>query len=232
MKPSTLPQLTGTTTFSRDQIGIVLLLVIGIMGQLIVFLIPDPLEILTPQIPMITPQDWSGSYIGTELFFTDNWRTSYSDPWRPFLWEEKREFFQTLYLTGDNFLSSIDQTVVWYANSDENADAWNELNPDTYNSWPIIERRLGSDTPVSYLACNPDLGSSPPQCWYLAYWKHWFTAIFFYRQSNENSFNEAILMQDIRQLTARADQLLMSAPDEPCFAFLCTNNNKERSGRK
>ncbi|HEX5840582.1 MAG TPA: hypothetical protein VFY26_22270 [Anaerolineales bacterium] len=211
--------------------GIVLVLVIGILGQLIVFLIPDPLEVLAPQIPMITPQDWPGSTIGTELFFTDNWRVSYSPsaPWSPFLWDEKRGFFQTLYLTGDNFLSSIDQTAVWYENPDENAALWkNELETGTYNGWPILESRLSTDTPASLLACNPDVVGSPPQCWYLAHWEHWFTAIFFYRQSSEDILiNEDTLLQDIHQLTARADQLLMSAPDEPCFGFLCTNSNRQ-----
>jgi hypothetical protein len=225
MNSSSLPHLTGRTSVSRDRIGILLLLTIGIAGQLIVLLIPDPLDILAPQVPMLIPRDWRGSYIGTELFFTDNWRASYNadTPWSPFAWDEKRGFYQSLYLTGDNFLSSVDQTIVWYADPIENANVWKkELDASTYNSWPILESRLSSDQPASLLACNPDVANSPPQCWYLAYWEHWFTAIFFYRQSNGETFTEDLLMQDIRQLTARADELLMSAPDEPCFGFLCT----------
>src|SRR5688572_18612493 len=150
---------------SRDRIGILLALLIGVGGLIFVFLLPDPLLRLAPQIPVLSPQDWPGSYIGTELFLTDNWRTSNSDPWRPFLWEEKRGFFQSLYLSGDDVNASIDHTVVWYADPGENANAWKELDTGTYNSWPIVERRLDSDKPVSYLACNPDLASSPPQCW-------------------------------------------------------------------
>ncbi len=230
MKPSSLPLRADNRNLSRDQMGILLLLTIGITGQLIVFLIPDPLDILAPQIPMLTPRDWQGSYIGTELFFTDNWRASYNadTPWSPFVWDEKRGFYQSLYLTGDHFLSSVDQTIVWYADPSKNANVWKkELDAGTYNSWPILESRLGSDKPASFLACVPDPGpmTSPPQCWYLAYWEHWFTAIFFYRQSNGEIFTEDLLMQDIRQLTARVDQLLMSAPDEPCFGFLCTGRN-------
>jgi hypothetical protein len=230
MKPSSLSLLADKRNLSRDQLGILLALVIGIAGQLIVFLIPDPLDVIAPQIPMLTPQDWPGSTIGTKMFFTDNWRVGYSPstPWSPFVWEERRGFFQSLYLTGDNFLSSIDQTVVWYADPGENADVWKkEVDAGTYNGWPIVESRLSSDKPASFLACNPDLASSPPQCWYLAYWEHWSTAVFFYRQSNEDSLiNEDILMQDIHQRTARVDHLLMSAPDEPCFGFLCTNSNR------
>ena len=76
MNPFSLPHLTGRTSVSRDRIGILLLLTIGIAGQLIVFRIPDPLDILAPQIPMLTPREWQGSYIGTDLFFTDNYRVS------------------------------------------------------------------------------------------------------------------------------------------------------------
>jgi hypothetical protein len=227
MKPSSLPLRANERNLSRDQMGILLALIIGIAGQLIVFLIPDPLKILAPQIPLLTPRDWQGSYIGTELFFTDNWRASYSveTPWSPFVWDEKRGFYQSLYLTGDDFLSSVDQTIVWYADPIENANVWKkELDAGAYNGWPIIESRLSSDRPAFLLACVPDPGpmTSQPQCWYLAYWEHWFTAIFFYRQSNGETLTDDLLLQDIRQLTARVDQLLMSAPDEPCFGFLCT----------
>jgi hypothetical protein len=227
MKPSSLPLRARERNLSRDQTGILLALIIGIAGQTLVFLIPDPLDILAPQIPMLTPRDWQGSYIGTELFFTDHWRASYNldTPWSPFVWDEKRGFYQSLYLTGDNFLFSIDQTVVWYADPIENANVWKkELDAGTYNGWPILESRLGSDKPASFIACNPDMVSSPPQCWYLAYWGHWFTAIFFYRQSNGETLTADLLSQDIRQLTARADELLMSARDEPCFGFLCTGS--------
>ncbi len=35
-----------------------------------------------------------------------------------------------------------------------------------------------------------------------------------------------LLMQDIDQLTTRIDQLLMSAPEEPCVGFFCTNSKR------
>ena len=230
MNLSSLPGRTGRTSLSRDQIAILLLLTIGIGGQLVVFLIPDPLDILAPEVPMLTPRDWPGSDMGTELFFTDYLplRNSPDTPWTPFVWDETRGFYQSLYLTGVNFLSSVDQTVGWYANPDENANAWRKgFELGTYNGWPFIETHQSPDQPSSFLACIPDPGpmTSPPQCWYLAYWRHWFTAIFFYRQSNGETLTEALLLQDIRQLTARADELLMSAPDEPCYGFLCSGSN-------
>ena len=227
MTTSAFSGTAGKRNLSRDQIVTLLALVIGIAGLLIVFLIPNPLDILAPQTPMLTPQDWPGSDIGTEIFFTDNWRVSYNSdfPWSPLRWEERRGFYQSLYLTGDNVNYSIDsfidQTVVWYANPDENAAVWKrEFDTGTYNGWPFIETHLSSDQPASFLACYPDpsLETSPPQCWYLASWGHWFTAVLFWRQSDE-----VLLMQNIHQLTDRVDQLLMSAPDEPCYGFLCTN---------
>lgn len=221
MKPSLLSSLTGTINLPRDRVIILLLFTISVTGQIIVFLIPDPLWILAPQIPMLSPQDWRGSHIGTEMFFTDNWRTSPTDPYRPFLWEEKRGFYQSLSLPQDTANIFIDQTIVWYADPGENAEEWNQLDPDTYNGWPIIERSIDTDQPISFLACNPDLSGSPPQCWYLAYWEHWFTGVFFWRQEDED-----LLLQDIHKLTRRVDQLLMSAPEEPCFWFLCTNGEE------
>src|SRR5215216_6352009 len=211
MKPDGLTGVAGKRYLLKDHVGILLLLVIGIVGELTVFLIPDPLKILAPQLPMLAPQYWSGSYIGTKLFFTDNWRVSYNPdtPWSLFLWEEKRGFYQSLYLSEGDFVASVEQTVIWYADAGENASVWKkELDTGAYNGWPILERRLGSDEPAFFLACNPDLSSSPPQCWYLTYWRHWFSAVLFYRQVDGE-----LIMQDIDQITARLDQLLMSAPD-------------------
>lgn len=225
---SSLFSQTNNKRFSSDQLATLLMLVIGISGLVMVFLIPDPLPMLAPQLPLLTPADWPGSHISTKLFITDNWRVSYdaNTPWSPFLWEEKRGFQQSLDLSDGDLVASVRQTIVWYANPGENADVWKkELTSGTYNGWPIVESSLSSDKPASLLACNPDLAGAPPQCWYLAYWEHWFTAIFFYRQSNEDIFNEDLLMQDIHQLTARANELLMAAPREPCFWFLCTNTN-------
>jgi hypothetical protein len=229
---SSLFRQTNNKLFSRDQLATRLVLVIGVAGLVIVFLIPDPLPMLAPQLPLLTPADWPRSHISTKLFFTDNWRVSYNAgfPWSPFLWEEKRGFYQSLNLAEGDLVTSVEQTIVWYANPSENANVWKkELDAGTYNGWPIVESRLSSDKPASLLACNPDLASAPHQCWYLAYWEHWFSAIFFYRQFNEDIFNEDLLMQDIHQLTARADELLMVAPPEPCFWFLCTNISRERN---
>jgi hypothetical protein len=57
MKPSSPSFLVDTRSLSRDQLGILLALIIGTAGQLIVFLTPDPLGILAPQLPMLTPRD-------------------------------------------------------------------------------------------------------------------------------------------------------------------------------
>jgi hypothetical protein len=194
--------------------GIRLVFAIGVTGLLIVFLIPDPLQVLAPQIPVLTPQDWPDSRIYPKLFITDRWP-----------WEEKRRFALNMDLNTDGHTSaSIMQALTWYADPSQAVFAWKQLNPESYNGWPIVERNVGTDRPASFLACNPDLSGSPPQCWYLAYWEHWYAEVFFWRQ-----FDEDLLLQEIHELTARVDQLLMSAPDEPCYGFLCTNSNEVRT---
>src|SRR3972149_9833556 len=156
MKPSFILRLFGNKNLSRDQIGIRLALIIGVIGLTIVFLIPDPAQVLAPQIPMLTPKDWQGSHKGTKLFFTDSWRTSPSAPLSPFPWEEKRGFFHSLYWSQGTVNASIDQTIVWYADPGEKAYEWNQLPPDEYNGWPILERSIDTNKPVSFLTCNPD----------------------------------------------------------------------------
>ncbi len=200
MKPSFIQRLIGNRNLLKNHVGTRWVFVIGVIGQLVVALVPYPLSILSPQLPLLTPQDWAGSYIGTKLFLTDNWRMSTSDPYRPFLWEEKRGFFQSLYSEPDTVNTSIEQTIVWYADPAENIKEWNRLDANTYNGWPIIERNVNKDKPISILACLPDGLDYPHQCWYLTYWGHWFTGIFFWGQSNKD-----LLIKDIHQLTGRID---------------------------
>jgi hypothetical protein len=193
----------------RDWLGMSLLLLLGISGMLSVSLLRDPLIRLTPMLPMLSPQDWPDSEVTQQVFIGD-----ISAPW-----DEQRTFQMTLSLVGEpSTIASIDQVLIWYADPSHAAAAWEELETGTYNGWAFKERQTEGDRPQSFLACNPDLVTSPPQCWYLAYWKHWRAEIFFWRQANEN-----LLLQDIEQLTDRVDQLLMSAPEEPCYGRLCTS---------
>ena len=193
-----------------------LALVIGIGGQIFVFLTPDPLVRLTPQIPVISTQDWPGSRVTTESFISD------TGPWR-----EKRQFAKGLSIENEMHNNShIDQMVVWYADPSEAAAAWNQLDSETYNGQPIVERSIGTDKPTSMLFCTiRNMPEDPRECWYLAYWEHWYTEVHFWSQ-----FDEDLQLPELQQITARVDQRLMSAPAEPCYGILCTGE-LENAGR-
>jgi hypothetical protein len=209
MKGSGLHSYLMKRFSNRDWLGMSLLLLLGISGMLSVSLLRDPLIRMSPMLPMLSPQDWPGSEVTQPVFIGD-----ISAPW-----EEQRTFQMTLSVVGEpSTIASIDQRVIWYADRSRATAAWEELDTGTYNGWDFKERQTEGDQPQSFLACNPDLVTSPPQCWYLAYWKHWRAETFFWRQSDEN-----FLLRDIEQLTDRVDQLLMSAPEEPCYGRLCTN---------
>ena len=193
----------------RDRIGILLALTIGIGGLIFVFLLPDPLLRLAPQIPVLSPQDWPGSYISIGPFI--------SDPSAP--WKEKRRFFMTLGLSSDEHTNAfIDQTVVWCADPAKAAAAWDQLDAKSYNGHPIVARNTDPGKPASMLFCvvkeSPD---SPWACTYLAYWGYWFTEVLFWSQ-----FEEDLQLPEMQQIISRVDQRLMSAPEEPCYGWLCT----------
>ena len=210
MTISTQQRWTGSTNLSRrDRIGILLLLLIGIGALLLVFLLPDPLLRLAPQIPFLSTRDWPGSYVSTELFI--------SEPSAP--WKERRRFFRSLGVnSAAHIIPFIDQTVIWYADSADAAAAWDELDAQAYNGQPVAARDREPGKPASLLFCvvnqSPD---SPPGCTYLAYWGHWFTEVFFHSQLERD-----LLLPEVQQITSRVDQRLMSALEEPCYGFLCT----------
>ena len=52
----------------HDLMAIVLLLTAGIGGQ---FILSDPLKVLAPEVPMLSPADWPGSQYNLELLITD-----------------------------------------------------------------------------------------------------------------------------------------------------------------
>src|SRR4030065_1809638 len=136
MKPSFIRRLIGDRNLSRDQLGIRLALVIGVIGQLIVFLIPNPLWILAPQIPMLTPQDWPGSRISMQLFMTSKSRP----------WEEMREFRQPIVIENSAENTHIDQIVAWYADPRETMAAWDTPNPQ-FLIGPLVASSSGEGKP-------------------------------------------------------------------------------------
>jgi hypothetical protein len=209
MTRSPLHRWIRSQTLTRDRIGLLLALLIGIGGLLFVFLLPDPLLRLAHQVPMLSPQDWQGSYVSTELFISES-----SAPWK-----ERRRFFMTLGLNPDAHTNAfISQTMVWYADPMEAAAAWDQLDAESYNGQPIVARNTEQGKPASMLFCGENESADfPGNCIYLAHWEHWFTEVVFWSQ-----FEKDLQLPEVQQITSRVDQRLMSAPEEPCYGFLCT----------
>ena len=111
--------------------------------------------------------------------------------------------------------------MIWYADPAEAtaaAASWDELDAESYNGQPIVARNIEPGKPASLVFCVvTQSADSPPGCTYLAYWGHWFTEVFFRSQLEED-----LQLQEMQQITSRVDQRLMSAPEEPCYGFLCT----------
>lgn len=209
MLRSSLRRWIGSQTSSRDRIGILLALLIGTGGLLFVFLVPDPLLRLAPHLPMLSPQDWQGSYISIGPFISDPSPS----------WQEKRSFFMTLELNPDAHTNAfIDQTVVWYSQAEVAAAAWDALNTETYNGQSIVARITDRGKPASMLFCLSEEPPSPRNCTYLAYWGHWQTEVRFWSE-----FEEDLQLAEMQRIAARVDELLMSALAEPCYGILCTN---------
>jgi hypothetical protein len=195
---------------SRDFIGILLALLIGMSGQFFVFLLPDPLAGVAPKIPMLSPQDWPGSFIATDMFI--------SEPWMP--WKEKRVFFMTLGLNNDLHTNAIiDQTAAWYADTMATEAAWNQIHLDPSIWEPVVAANPGNGKPASRLFCvKKEMPDSPHECTYFAYWEHWYTEVHFWSQ-----FDEDLQLPELQHIAARVNRLLMSALAEPCYGSLCTS---------
>ena len=171
------------------------------------FSIPDPFAALVPQIPLLSPPDWPGSHASIGFGISTGWR-----------WQEKREFSSALVLNTGTYYAELGQTAVWYADPGEAAADWNQLDTKSYNGQPIVASYIGKEKPASMLFCSEkDLPDDPRECWYLAYWEHWYTEVRYWSQ-----FDKDPQLMELQQITARVDQLLMSVPDEPCYGILCT----------
>jgi hypothetical protein len=192
----------------RDRIGILLALIVGIGGLVFVFILPDPLLRLAPQIPFLSSQDWQGSYVSTKLFM--------SEPSAP--WKERRRFYRSLGLNPDEHTNAlIDQTMIWFANPAKAAAAWDQLDTKFYNGQPIVARNTEQGKPASMLFCGLNESADfPGHCFYLAYWDHWYTEVRFWSQ-----YEEDLQLPEIQQIISRVDQRLIAAPAEPCYGILC-----------
>lgn len=202
-------QWTADRFLLTDRIGILLTLAIGLGGLIFVFSIPDPFASLPPQTPLLRPEDWPGSSANLSLgISTDG------------AWEEKRTFLTELYLSADTYAAGIYQTAIWYADPMHAAAYWNELDSASYQDEPIVTKIRGDGKPASMLFCGNGGLSLPEgfrECWYLVYWKHWYTEVNY-----RSTLTEDLHLLEMWKIATQVDQLLMSAPPEPCFWILCT----------
>jgi hypothetical protein len=195
--------VAGKRYRSRDLIGILLALAVGISGQLF---LADPLKILAPSLPVLSPADWQGSQDNREPIILSG-----------SAWNEKRSFQQSIVLIKNQKpVASATQIIVWYADLTQTKAAWNQHKREPYYDFPIIARGTNEDEPASLLFCGPPVSDTPGECAYRAYWGHWYTQVTFYGGNSED-----FPLSEMRKLTDRIDQLLMSAPDKPCQGFFC-----------
>jgi hypothetical protein len=173
----------------------------------------NPVGILTPDRPMLSREELPNS--AATPVYEDSQSGSIS---------QQREFHVTLIIgeedqtyRGDGWLSNkgatISQKVFWYAEPTEAVFAWeqseNELKDEFSNIPPMVSNSLGENNPASSLYCS-DEPNNRRICVYLSYWKHWHTEIRFL-----SGGDEYLSFTDIQNLSAKATELLMSAPDKP-----------------
>ncbi len=192
-----------------NRVGILLALAIGIGGLIFVFSIPDPFANLASQTPLLTARDWPGSYVGIPLGISTEWA-----------WQEKREFHTELELHTDTYSAGISQIAIWYADPKQAAADWNKLDSASYKDQPIVASVRGDGKPASLLFCGSGKLRLPEgfrECWYLVYWEHWYIEVNY-----RSTLAEDLHTLEMQKITTRVDQLLMSAPTEPCYGIICT----------
>lgn len=185
-----------------DLVGITIFLVLGVFGLIVV---SNPIRILIPNHPMISPQDWPGSLSSEGVEIIDGTQ-----------WNEKRELLIRLNLDKPGgYDTEITQNAIWHTNMEETALMWKESRLD--RDWKLIsENGISRDKPASRLYCRDDL--NPPYkitCYFYAYRGHWFTTIHFTSKSDNS-----LIFAEIQRISARAEQLLMSVADEEIAAAL------------
>ena len=183
----------------RDWTLILLLLSLGLLGQFILF---DPLRILAPDLPMLSPHDWPGSQLTTPRLIMAGWQ-----------WRSQRSFLQSIDQPPG---AGVTQVIAWYADQSQAAAAWEQHKSEPYYDYPILATSTESNRPQSILFCTPVEPMTSRECSYRAYWGNWYTYVDFYARTTEEFPPE-----EMQILMQRVDQLLMSAPDKPCQGFFC-----------
>jgi hypothetical protein len=189
-----------------DLIGILLLLAAGISGQL---LLSDPLRFLfrASELPMLSPEDWPSSQISRELSIIGG---------HP--WSHQRKFGQDMVLIKNNMtMEEVDHYIVWYSDLTQAETDWKLYQRLPTSDFQVIVSSTDKNKPESVLFCLTPGIQIPHECYYHAYWEHWFTEVYFYGRTDED-----LPFSEMQTLMDRTDQLLMSAPDKPCQWLSCT----------
>ena len=195
--------MVGNRNLVRDLIGIVLALAVGLGGQL---LLSDPMRVLAPELPVLSPQDWPGSQFFGPLRIEGG---------RP--WSDQRAFQQSIALIRNEVgVAEATQRISWYADLTQAAAAWDQHKSEPFWDFPIVARNTGNNKPESLLLCSTPEPDISPLCSYRAYWEHWYTEVTFTSRTIDD-----LPPSEMQKLTNRIDQLLMSAPDKPCQGFFC-----------
>lgn len=188
-----------------DLIGILLVLAVGISGQL---LLSDPLRFLfrASELPMLSPEDWPGSQISRELSIIGG---------RP--WSHRRHFVKGIVLIKNEMtMAEAYQGIVWYSDLTQAETDWKRYQGLPTSDFQIIASSTDKSKPESVLFCITPGIQIPHECIYRAYWEHWSTAVSFYGRTDED-----LPFSEMQKLMDRTDQLLMSAPDKPCQWLSC-----------
>jgi len=186
----------------KDLFGISLILAIGIGGFLAA---QNPVPILVPEHPMLSADDWPGSHATRKLSISDAENL-----------EKRRDLHIRLNSNQDaNGISAeVSQSATWHADPKEAMLRWNEFHQETPGQGLVSENLMSREQPISRLYCDNELHYTT-RCTFYAYRGHWFTYIKFLSKSNEHFSTDEIM-----QITARANQLLMSVSDEQVAATL------------
>src|SRR5215216_13414 len=156
------------TNWLQDGIAILLLLAVGLAGQ---FILSDPLRILAPDLPMLSPEDWPGSQLSTPRLIMDGLE-----------WHIQRSFLQGIDQPPGG---GVTQVIAWYADRRRAAATWEQHKNEPYYDYPILAVSTASDRPQSILFCSPAEPLTSRECSYHAYWGNWYTYVDFYARTTE-----------------------------------------------
>jgi hypothetical protein len=186
----------------RDFVAILLLLGLGILGEIVVW---NPFRIVAPDVPMLSTADWNDSQYVVELLIAAR------------SWQEERSYLREMSLVKNGApVAGVNQQLEWYADIMEAKAVWMQNQSQPYGEYPLIARSNAEEAPKSTLFCSPPDAGAAGECIYRACWKHWFTYVTFYIRTPTD-----LPLSEVQKLTKRIDEHLMSAPDKPCVGLFC-----------